>query len=98
MIHVRAERKTLPFLNYITNVTHFEDPVFNLKVFTITGLLLLLIYDRSSRAEELHASPLKNLLKTAKIKLFLCLIKHRAMKTYGRLEVWLHAFLILALD
>jgi hypothetical protein len=28
----------------------------------------------------------------------LCLIKHLIMKVYGKMEVWLHVFLILALD
>jgi hypothetical protein len=33
-----------------------------------------------------------------KAKLSLCLTKHHAMKTYGRVEVWLHTFLASALD
>jgi len=32
------------------------------------------------------------------VKLFLCLIKHHAMKTYGEVEVYFQAFLISALD
>jgi hypothetical protein len=33
-----------------------------------------------------------------KINLFLCLSKHHAMKTYGRVEVQVHAFLTWAID
>jgi len=35
---------------------------------------------------------------TVKVKLSLCLTKHHALKTYWRVEVQLHAFLISALD
>jgi hypothetical protein len=35
---------------------------------------------------------------TNKLKLSLCSIKHHAMKAYGGVEVWLHAFLISTLD
>jgi hypothetical protein len=33
-----------------------------------------------------------------KVKLTLCLAKHHAIKTYWGVEVYLHAFLTLALD
>jgi hypothetical protein len=36
--------------------------------------------------------------KKVKLKLSLCLTKHHAMKMYWGVEVWLHAFLISALD
>lgn len=32
------------------------------------------------------------------VQLSLCLIKHRARKTYGEMNVWLHTFLALSLD
>jgi hypothetical protein len=32
------------------------------------------------------------------MKLFLCLIKHLAVKTYGGMKVWLHVFTILAVQ
>jgi hypothetical protein len=35
---------------------------------------------------------------TIKVKLSLCLIKYYAMKTYGGVEVYVHAFLNSALD
>jgi hypothetical protein len=35
--------------------------------------------------------------KQVNVKLFLCLIKHHAMKTGGGVEVLLHAFVISAL-
>jgi len=33
-----------------------------------------------------------------KVKLSLCLIKHHAINMYGEVEIWVHAFLIMALD
>jgi hypothetical protein len=36
--------------------------------------------------------------RKVKVKSSLILIKHRAMKTDGRMNVWLHAFLALVLD
>jgi hypothetical protein len=33
------------------------------------------------------------ILKCKKLKLFLCLIKQHSVKTYWRVEVWLHEFL-----
>jgi hypothetical protein len=32
------------------------------------------------------------------LKAILCLIKHRAMKTYGKMEINLHAFLMWTLN
>jgi hypothetical protein len=32
-----------------------------------------------------------------KLKLFLCLTNHHAMKTYGRVDVWIHILLTSAL-
>jgi hypothetical protein len=41
---------------------------------------------------------LKGTTGKCKVKLSLCLIKHHSIKTYGGVEVYLHAFLISALD
>jgi hypothetical protein len=40
----------------------------------------------------------KHTVLGGKVNLSVCLIKHHAIKTYGEVEVYLHAFLILILD
>jgi hypothetical protein len=50
-------------------------------------------YIKGNYKVSLHVPP-----KRWKVKLFLCSIKHNAMKKYGTAEVQLHAFLTLALD
>jgi hypothetical protein len=51
----------------------------------------------SSSCSLVFVKIMKLLIKV-KVKLPLCLIKHRAIRTYGGVGVWLHAFLTSALD
>jgi hypothetical protein len=86
-----AWKRTTLFLPFIPNALGGNGPL-PIQCKVLVGHLKTGILSGDGNIRRVHAT------ECLGVKLFLCLIKHDIMKTYGGGEVEFHAYLTFALD